>query len=58
MKKQQAEGSVESEGVGDETSNDDLYYYSKQEKAYKVFDPRSKKWSVSVDGKPSAERVA
>jgi hypothetical protein len=36
--------------------NDDLYYFSKQEGAYKVFDPRTKQWTAQPD-KPSAERI-
>ena len=26
--------------------NDSLFYYSKEDQAYKVFDPRTKKWSA------------
>ena len=36
--------------------NDDLFYFSKQEGAYKVFDPRTKQWSAQPD-KPSVEKI-
>ena len=36
--------------------NDDLYYFSKQESAYKVFDPRTKLWTAQP-GKPSVESI-
>lgn len=37
--------------------NDDLYYYSKVEKKFKVFDPRTKTWSAH-DIKPSIDVIA
>ena len=36
--------------------NDDLYYFSKQDGAYKVFDPRTKQWTAQPD-KPSVEII-
>ena len=36
--------------------NDDLYYFSKLENSYKVFDPRTKTWSVAQE-KPSADSL-
>jgi hypothetical protein len=37
--------------------NDDLYYYSKVEKKFKVFDPRTKTWSAH-DNQPSTDVIA
>ena len=42
------------EKANSDTEPNDLYYYNKQEKTYKVFDPETSKWS-SYPEKPTAE---
>ncbi len=66
-KKKREEGESESEQDDDneepvkgeplvEDIDSDLYYYSKPDKKYKVFDPRTKKWTAQAD-KPSGEFI-
>jgi len=50
--KKEEENSADKAGEDPSQDNDDLYYFSKQEGAYKVFDPRSKTWSLNSE-KPS-----
>lgn len=42
----------EEEAEQDQKSESDLYYYSKTEKKYKVFNPKTKSW-VAQDFKPT-----
>ena len=44
-KKEDQEEEVGSSLPKEEPDND-LYYFSKEEKAYKIFDPRTKTWSA------------
>ena len=44
------------EDHGDAT-NDDIYYYSKPDKQYKVFDPKGKTWSMQTT-KPTEDQVS
>ena len=48
----------ESDDNGEEYSNenDDIYYFHKQEKKYKVFDPVNKTWSAQIQ-KPTLEQI-
>ena len=51
---EESEGQNEMEDFGDESG---LYYYSKEDGAYKIFDPANKKWSLSQT-KPDENKLA